>query len=240
MKTKFTTTFALMLVVVVQSVCFAQDISQAGLPEGAIARLGKGKINAIQFSPDGQQIAVATEIGVWLYATNEDKEKLLISNPHQPIRSLAFSSDGKTLACGGRSNSIIQLWDLETSTHVNSLTLPHKYFDITNLTFTSNNRTLVSLDANAHIIEWDINSGKVISKTKFDDTNPETALLADGKTIVCGDQKECIIRLWDAKSTSFGEKFKLKPNTSFKESVSKVLEGKPPEKEKKENWVFKN
>ncbi len=234
MKTKYKLIFAFLLVVVLQSVCFGQDNTQAGLPEGAIARLGKGEINAIQFSPDGKQIAVATEIGVWLYPIVDNKEKLLISIPHQPIRSLAFSSDGKTLACGGRANSIIQIWDLETSTNVNSFTLPHKYFDVTELTFIDNDETLVSIDYNEFIIEWDMNSGKVISKTKFHETDPETALSDDGKTIVCSDQAECLIRLWDAKTTGFSENYKLKPNPSINEFVSRILGRNPPKKEKKE------
>lgn len=213
---------------------YAQDNTKTGLPEGAITRLGKGIIHAIEFSPDGSHLAVGTEIGVWLYAINDDKEKLLISNPHQPIKSLAFSSDGKTLACGGRSNSIIQLWDLDTSTRVKTLTLPHIYFDVTELTFTSNDRVLVSLDANAHIIEWDIGSGEIVSKTKFNDTNPETALSSDGKKVVNGDVKEAVIRIWDKNTDSFGESFKLKPITSLKKSLSKILGEKQPEKEKKE------
>ena len=43
------------------------DYTQWELPEKAKARLGKGWINAIQFSPDGTQLAVGGGIGVWLY-----------------------------------------------------------------------------------------------------------------------------------------------------------------------------
>ena len=37
------------------------------LPEGAVARLGKGQINEIAFSPDGETLAVASSLGVYLY-----------------------------------------------------------------------------------------------------------------------------------------------------------------------------
>ena len=46
---------------------FAQDNTKVGLPEGAIARLGKGGINFMRFSPDGTRLAVGTDVGVWLY-----------------------------------------------------------------------------------------------------------------------------------------------------------------------------
>ena len=47
---------------------FAQEYaSQWHLPEGAKARLGRGKLNNILFSPDGTRVAVSTPIGIWVY-----------------------------------------------------------------------------------------------------------------------------------------------------------------------------
>ena len=37
------------------------------LPEGAVARLGRGSLRDMAFSPDGQYFAVGTNIGLWLY-----------------------------------------------------------------------------------------------------------------------------------------------------------------------------
>jgi len=39
---------------------FKQDSSQWYLPEGAIARLGKGRVNEIAYSPNGKHLAVAS------------------------------------------------------------------------------------------------------------------------------------------------------------------------------------
>ena len=49
--------------------CFAQYAThtQLNLPEGAKARLGKGAIADIAYSPDGTRLAVAGSIGIWLY-----------------------------------------------------------------------------------------------------------------------------------------------------------------------------
>ena len=51
----------------------AQDSPQWHLPEGAKARLGKGTIYEIAYSPDGTRLAVASSIGIWIYdaATGE-------------------------------------------------------------------------------------------------------------------------------------------------------------------------
>ena len=46
--------------VTIQSI-HAQTKILKGLPDDAIARLGKGGINVIQFSPDGTHLAVGTD-----------------------------------------------------------------------------------------------------------------------------------------------------------------------------------
>ena len=42
----------------------AEDPTQWNLPEDAKARLGKGRINEIQYSPDGKLLVVASGIGI--------------------------------------------------------------------------------------------------------------------------------------------------------------------------------
>ena len=44
-----------------------QDYTKWHLPEGAKARLGKGYVRDVVYSPDGNSIAVASSIGIWLY-----------------------------------------------------------------------------------------------------------------------------------------------------------------------------
>ncbi len=43
------------------------EVTTWTLPEGAIARLGRGIVRDMAFSPDGVHLAVATEIGLWFY-----------------------------------------------------------------------------------------------------------------------------------------------------------------------------
>ncbi|MYB00940.1 sigma-70 family RNA polymerase sigma factor, partial [Candidatus Poribacteria bacterium] len=50
------------------------DYTKWQLPKDAKARFGKGGINTLQFSPDGTQIAVGSNIGVWLYDVETGKE----------------------------------------------------------------------------------------------------------------------------------------------------------------------
>ncbi len=53
----------------------AQDYTTISLPEGAKARLGKGRITGnVAYSPDGSKLAVASRIGVWIYDAQTGEE----------------------------------------------------------------------------------------------------------------------------------------------------------------------
>jgi len=82
------------------------------LPEGAVARLGKGSISwedrAVQFSPDGTLLAVATSIGVYLYDVQTHNEVALLET-NTSMNSVAFFPNGRILASG--SYKEIKLWD---------------------------------------------------------------------------------------------------------------------------------
>ena len=79
MKTKQLFFIILLLTTVIISNSFAQDNTKVGLPEGAIARLGKGGINLMRFSPDGTRLVVGTDVGVWVYDVPDGKETFLFT-----------------------------------------------------------------------------------------------------------------------------------------------------------------
>ena len=93
----------------------AQDYTRWHLPEGALARLGKGSIGwgdrAVAYSPDGTRIAVATSIGIWLYDAVTGAEVALLTGHMSGCTSLSYSPDGQTLASGSDDGTIL-LWDM--------------------------------------------------------------------------------------------------------------------------------
>ncbi len=88
------------------------DYTRWNLPERATARLSKGRIYGISFSPDGTQIAVGSATGVWIYDARTGAELALLTDHTSPTGKVVFSPDGKTLATG--STNKILLWHTAT------------------------------------------------------------------------------------------------------------------------------
>ena len=97
-----------------------KDYTQWELSKETKARLGKGRVPDIQFSPDGTQFVVGTSIGVWLYDANSGEEIALFTDDdgdnhgldRSYINMLISISDDKIIACQGLDRDK-DLWDLE-------------------------------------------------------------------------------------------------------------------------------
>ncbi|NWG17155.1 MAG: PD40 domain-containing protein [Chloroflexi bacterium] len=64
-----------------------------------LIRLGRGSTEYVAYSPDGQTIAVASTIGVWLYPAaelNTETEPPLLKTI-KLVEAMAFAPDGSTL-----------------------------------------------------------------------------------------------------------------------------------------------
>ncbi|MGB4678084.1 MAG: hypothetical protein WBH90_15305, partial [Aggregatilineales bacterium] len=68
-------------------------------PEGGDARLGKGALNALAFSPDASTLAAGGEVGLYLYDVASLDTLWSLPTP-APVLSAAFSPDGALLAAG--------------------------------------------------------------------------------------------------------------------------------------------
>ncbi|MXV75685.1 sigma-70 family RNA polymerase sigma factor [Candidatus Poribacteria bacterium] len=177
------------------------DYSQWQLPKEAKARFGKGGVNVIQFSPDGRQLAVGSNIGIWLYDVETGEEKSLFKGA---CRFLAFSPDGRFLANGGEYETDaprIQLWEIATGREV---LLPEVYDTALVLRFTSDGKTLVSVGGSGDaIISLDIETGRVTAKPFFSPApigrlRPINRVYAITRDKIAGGRTDGKIQLWDA------------------------------------------
>ena len=176
------------------------DYFQSELPEAAKARFGKGGINAIQFSPDGTQLAVGTDIGVWLYDMETGAEKFLFAGMCQ---SLAFSPDGRFLANGGGKfpGQELQLWEIAAERKVPLIGGP---FVGSALQFSGDSKTLVSLGNQDDTMGWlDVETGQgYVKKTEaqFGLRIPYPAVSALTHDKIAIGSADGEIQLWDTKT----------------------------------------
>ena len=215
MKNRLTIILGFLLVLITcLPISFAQDFHLWELPKGVKARLGKGWITDMAFSPDGSQLAVACSIGIWLYNINTGTEDAFLKGHSELVTSVAYSPDGKTLASGS-SDWTIRLWDVGNRKHIKTLGA-HKG-PVNTVTYSLDGKTLAS-GGNDGIRLWNVEGwehrhifrGRLASVTSL-------VYSPDGKTLTSGC-RDGRIHLWDALSgghnkTIIGHKRIVNPET---------------------------
>ena len=133
------------------------DYTRWNLPKGAKARLGKGSIKGISFSPDGTRIAVGSATGVWLYDAHTGAELALLTDHTSRAGDVAFSQDGKTLASGMYGG--ISLWDIDTGKLLK--TFKKEVALIKALRIIDDGKTLLCDNYDGYVRLWDITTGEI-------------------------------------------------------------------------------
>lgn len=80
-----------------------------------LAVVGNGTAGEMAWSPDGNLLAVAGSLGVWLFDTRTPTASPRLLNGHaDSVWRVSFSPDGRLLASNTYYSSPILLWDVET------------------------------------------------------------------------------------------------------------------------------
>ena len=100
----------------------AQNYTQWSLPEGAIARLGKGSVMGdVVYSPDGTRLAVASSIGIWLYDAQTYQEVALLTGHTAKVTGVRIQpgrrNAGKWRRVAGQYRPLVGCRDGSTQAH---------------------------------------------------------------------------------------------------------------------------
>ena len=173
------------------------DYTQFALPDGAIARLGKGKVNDIKISPDKTILAVAGSVGIWLYDTKSGNELALLTGHTEPVSVIAFSRQGNLLVSGSYDGKL-RLWNPHTHQLLMILNAGDRigYNKIGAVAFSPDGRTLAN-GIGDDIQLWDTHTGQ----HKHNISRGESSIFylafsPDGHTLASASISDNI-QLWD-------------------------------------------
>ena len=139
------------------------------LPDGAIARLGRGDVNDIAFSPNMQYLAVATDIGIWFYAVPKLTPIALWDTENGHTQFVSFSPDSRWLASYSDNEDTIKVWDVKSGVclaHMEDSCQPE------------NSRPIFSSDS-LHLLsgigQWCTQTGELLNETDLSHPHPNNA-----------------------------------------------------------------
>ena len=134
------------------------------LPEGAIARLGKGEHaqpgGDVKLSPDGTYFAAATDIGLWWYDVSSMSPIGLWETERGGITAIDFSPDGKNISIANW-DGILKVMDVQSGETITQIEKEDRYVHIV---FSPDSSRWGVADTSGIIQVLDIKTGQCIAQ----------------------------------------------------------------------------
>ena len=185
---------------------FEGDVTTWALPEGALARLGRGSEPKMTFSPDGKFLFIGTCIGLWLYELATLSPVAFWEVEQGVIAAVAFSPNGKWIAAN-KSGGNIKILDVQNGT---CLTQMKSEEFIHSMTFSDDNRFLAAAYyTSPDVAVWHSETGKPFTRFTPDPEraginrpicfSPDTRLIASTFRLSATEEADSII-VWSMES----------------------------------------
>ena len=160
-----------------------------------LARWGKGTVNEVAYSPDGQLLAVASSIGIYLYDAGTLQEVRFIATDAW-VLSVAFSPDGQMLASGSDDN-IGRLWGGSDGALLRALE-GHTGW-VSSVAFSPDGQMLASGSDDNTVRLWRVSDGALLRTLQGHTSGVSSvAFSPDGATLASGSD-DGTVGLWGVK-----------------------------------------
>ncbi|MEM6283535.1 MAG: TIR domain-containing protein, partial [Chloroflexota bacterium] len=155
--------------------------------------------DAIQISPDGQRVAIATrdeQVSVWSIATGEAIATMEVDNVEGEKNALEYDPTGRLLAAGTSVSNVVAVWDVETGRLID------RFFGhsdtIYDVYFGDNGEMIISGSQDGSVILWDIETGLQLREFVGHDSGVQALFHIDGLDYILSGAANGTVRLWDA------------------------------------------
>ena len=199
----YCTRFLLVVLAAFVPLCVVQECLASNVV--ATIRLGKGAVGhgdrAVEFSPDGQTLAVATAIGVSLYDVKTTREiGRLTGRDGGGGHDVAFSPDGAILA--STSGVQIELWDVKTQQIIATLVEYNRRvrYGISAIAFSPDGRTIASGDQEGRLKLWDVETRNDVATIKGHTDEVSAVVFSPDGTMFASGSGDDTVKLWDVEA----------------------------------------
>ena len=169
-------------------------------------------IRGLSYSPDGKELAIACDLGIWIYDPELNVEVALLNQEiggHTgAVVAAVYSPDGNTLASGGNyeGDNTIRFWNAKTKKHKLTLSRPKIhggfFYYLKSLAFSSDSKTLISTDGsgNNQVHLWNAISGEYKYTLSGHRGGAQSAIFSPDSNFIASAGDDQTILLWDFTS----------------------------------------
>ncbi len=185
-----------------QSIVNIWDLS-SGLPVTTIDVQGErdeivpgtgGVVWAVDFSPDGDRLAIGVDDTVEIWEAEGGQRLSIIEKPgSDQVRTVIFSPDGTQLAAS-YWNGTVKIWDLENNAELLHINASNSL--ISGMAFSSDWRNLATTTSDATVKYWDASTGERLLTLKgHTEAIHGLAISPDGNRLV-STSEDFTMRVW--------------------------------------------
>ena len=138
------------------------------LPEGAIARLGKGIALSsggpqLALPPDGMYFAVQTRIGLWWYEMSSKSPIVLWETERGLIAATDFSPSGEWLAIANW-DGVLKIMDVQSGECIAQMKQTEAHNVYEHIVFSPDCKQIATANQDGIVVVWDVHRGECLAQ----------------------------------------------------------------------------